>query len=194
MESCQRDMICLLEEIQMQHLKKVRELDIFERTSAYLEGFFGKGVVSGEEKTLDVIVERARLIVNLPLDFDLSFSSKHEATTRAAAGSSDMSGASSRPVTNQDGYLTDVGKCQLMTGAVKCNPVDVTFHGEIVKARATTHELASLLQWTSWTSDWIYSKTHWRLELRFLADYRNLWFLALLAFFLFKGLRYKFAG
>ena len=57
----------LLENIQTQHLKKVRELDIFERVGARLGGLFGQGVVSGEEKSLENLVDWAKLLFRCPL-------------------------------------------------------------------------------------------------------------------------------
>jgi len=191
--SCQVDMRNLLEDIQMQHLKKVRELDIFERVGARLEGLFGQGVVSGEEKTLENLVDRAKLIVRLPIDYEIVSSA------RQSVSETKLSSDKLDPTRSEDGSLSEEGREQIMNGAAKCNPANISYVGDKMRARAGSHEIHFLVQATIWLSDWLnmklgligkdqkYARQVFRINLRFLADYRNI--LWIIAFILYKIMR-----
>jgi hypothetical protein len=181
LSSCQSDMRSLLEEIHSQHTKKVQELDIFQAIGAKLEGLFGVGVVSGEEKALEGLEDRARLIVHLPIDFDF--------IPGTSSGSSSTEPPDSKlPSRNKEGLLSGVGQQQLMTGQAKCNPVDVSFVGDKLRGRIGSHEISLFVDLTIWASDWANeklgldkkSKGSFRVNVRFLADYRNILFLIVL--------------
>lgn len=191
LSSCQSDMINLLEEIQMQHLKKVGELDIFDRMVSSMEGVFGRGVVSGEEKTLETLLERARLIASLPLDFEIrsgarpSRSSGETVTAREKA-----------PARGSDGLLTDEGRAQLVAGAARCRPEDVQYLGDRMRGRPGTYEVPLFVELSIASSDWLNKKfglggagkgaSGLRFNLRFFADYRNLLFVSLVVFVFYK--------
>jgi hypothetical protein len=55
----------------MHHVKKVQELDTFDWLMGKVEGLFGAGVVSGEEKTLVALMEQANIITRLTFDFTI---------------------------------------------------------------------------------------------------------------------------
>lgn len=180
------DVRILLEEIYMQHTKKVHDLDIFERVGAKLEGLFGQGVVSGEEKVLHEIMERAKVIARLPVDYQLS--------TRVARSINSDNTLSKVKVAmrNKDGTLTSHGRALIMNGAVKCNPADIEYIGDRMKARVGSHEIPFLVDVAVSVSDRLNSmyglgkNIRMRINLRFLADYRNLLFITILLYTLFK--------
>jgi len=194
LSSCKNDMRGLLEEIYMQHMKKVRDLNVFERFFARCEGLFGKGVVLGEENELNDLVERAKLIVGLPIDFEI-------VPSGPATGTGAMTGREQLPIRAHDGVLTEVGRNNLIHGQSKCERSDVAYVGDKMRAQATSHEISILVQASIWLSDRLNEKfklpkknvseqdesTAWwekfRLNLRFLADYRNLLVMLFLIYF-----------
>jgi len=209
LESCKPHMHGLLEEIYMQHAKKVRELNVVERSFARLEGIFGKGVVSGEEKELTSLLERAKLIVKFPMDYEV-FPRGNRPTKGA---SSATSGDAGQPVRAQDGLLTDQGRVQIVRGIAKCNPADVSFDGDKMHAIVGTYEIAILVKLFLALSFYLNKKLGWmeeveadvggkktkttkegkvimgvrlRVNLRFLADYRNIIFLYFVQYIYFK--------
>jgi hypothetical protein len=186
--SCQPDMHSLLEEMYLQHLKKVRELGFLDKIAASIEGLVGKGIVSGEEKNLEGLVERAKLIVRLPLDYEIF-------PGGAPASSSKGKGTDEKvPLRTNEGYLTDSGRDQIIRGLAKCSPADVSYVGDKMRARAGSHEIALLVDLSIWLSDYLNQKLASvenmpkviRLNLRFLSDYRNLLFIGLTAYVFLK--------
>lgn len=190
LSSCQPDMRSVLEEIHMQHIKKVRELGVIEWFEARLEGLFGRGVVSGEEKALEGLEERAKLIVQLPIDYDIIPSAGSRPPAGEAASSGDKF-----PSRTQDGLLDEKGQQQIFAGAAKCNPADVAFRGDKMRSRVGSHEISFLVDFTVWLSDRVNRKLglrlgekkgKFRLSFRFLADYRNILFLWATFYFILK--------
>lgn len=182
----------LLEEIDMQHMKKVRELDTLDWLVGKVEGLFGKGVVSGEEKTLETLMERAKLIANLPIDYDiLPRKGTSVSTKNSEQQTSDKAKLATR---TKDGDLSAYGREQLLLGAVKCNPAEVPYCGDRMRARVGSHEVSLLVDLTIWVSDALneklgFSKNNdgiFRINLRFFADYRNALFIVITAYLLFK--------
>ena len=70
LSSCVQDMHNVLEEIYLQHQKKVRELDIFDRFAQRIEGLLGQGT-KGDEHALEKLLAQARVIVSLPVDYEV---------------------------------------------------------------------------------------------------------------------------
>lgn len=195
LESCQPDMRSLLEEIYMQHIKKVRDLGIMEWFEARLEGVFGRGVVSGQEKALEGLEERAKLIVQLPIDYDIIPSDGARPSGGDAASMGDKV-----PSRTQDGLLDEKGQQQIFAGATKCSPADVAYRGDRMRSRVGSHEISFLVDVTVWLSNRVNKKLglelgdngekkgkqKFRFSFRFLADYRNILFLWAAAYFILK--------
>jgi len=189
LESCQSDMHGLLEEIYMQHMKKVRDLDVVGRMAASLEGLFGTGVVSGEEKELTTLVERAKLIVRLPVDYEVIPGSG--TTTQSGRAGAQPAGLEKQHVRAKDGKLTPHGIESILRGETKCRPADVSYQGDNMRAGVGSHEIPLLVTFTIWLSDYlntklglaagdqeaVWWKRNLRVNVRFLADYRHLLFL-----------------
>jgi hypothetical protein len=190
LSSLKADVQSLLEEIDMQHFKKVRELDTLDWLVGKVEGLFGKGVVSGEEKTLETLMERAKLIARLPIDYDIL----PRKGTSTSIKSKEASDKANLPTHTKDGELSEYGREQLILGAVKCSPGDVPYYGDRMRARIGSHEIPLLVDLTIWASDALNEKFgftkntdgNFRVNLRFFADYRNSMFVVITTYLLFK--------
>jgi hypothetical protein len=175
--SCQADMHSLLEEVHMQHLKKVRDLDVIDRLGAWFEGIFGMGVIQGEEKELHDLVTCAKGIVGFPSTYQV-----FPKGVQAAAAERDTTTASDRafPMRTPDGQLTEQAREQIVKGEAKCDPADVSFVGDKMYGSVRPHEVGWLVVAFVYLSDAVNEKLGWdastlvRINLRFLADYRNL--------------------
>lgn len=197
--SCQPDMQGLLEEVYMQHVKRVKELGALDKFAAFLEGFCGQGVVSGEEKAIHFLVERAKVIVGLPINFEIL-----SGNVMRDKGSKSDAANTTAALRTREGLLTEKGRQQLLSGRYKCSPTEVSYVGDKMNARNNSHEIAFLVPLTINLSNWANKKfgfiredgrasgpskdangfvqrlkekdvdTHFRFNLRFLADYRNL--------------------
>jgi hypothetical protein len=202
--SCQNDMHTLLEEIHSQHQKKVGELDFFDRWAAFLEGFFGQGVVSGEEKELSALVKQAKVIVAFPVSYEVI--PKNGASS---ADSLPRGGGDTLSLRTDYGFLSDAGRKRIIDGAEKCNPLDIVDIVDKMMGRPQSHEVAFLVPVLIRLSGYLNTRlglvtesqqvqylgaggTHsasaflsgvlaagvsrkvfFRINLRFLADYRN---------------------
>lgn len=196
--SCQDDMQNLLEEIYMQHMKKVDSMDIIDRTIANIEGFFGGGVRAGEEKELRLVISQAKAIVGFPADFEII--PKSRATSDAANNGPDSDTTADRA---PNGYFSQKGIDRISTGAVKCSPLEIGYVGDRMLSRPRTFEFAFMIPSLVRFSDALNTKfgINPRLEdgiddynsiiprrfnLRFLADQRNLVFLTIVSWLLKK--------
>jgi hypothetical protein len=191
LSSLKADMQSLLEEVDMQYMKKVRELDTFDWLLGKVEGLFGVGAVSREEKTLEILVDRAKVIVCLPVDFDFVTRKGHVAPTNMLERAT--LGKSNPPTRTKQGELTDFARKQLVLGAIRLKPDDVTFIGDHTRTYVKNHEIPLLVDLMIWASDalnrrfGISSHQHeFRVNLRFFADYRNVIFAIATAYILFK--------
>lgn len=194
--SCRDDMHNLLEEMYMQHLKKVRDLDIFDRTAARFEGLFGSGVVQGEENELHAIVDRAKIIVGFPRDYEVVPSGRNVSGMDSQAGKFDDAGADR----TSEGFLSDRGRQRLLEGTDKCSQLEILDLGDKMTGRPQSHEIAFLVPMLIRASNFLNMKlglvkhdqgrangvglSRWllsRVNLRFLADYRNIVFICLVS-------------
>lgn len=183
--SCQDDMHNLLEEIYLQHLKKVDSLDFLDRAVAKLESYFGGGAYAGDEKELAKLSEKAKAIVGFPAGYEVM------PTLRAGFAETQANDVVDSSVDRTTGgLLTEAGRQRLIEGAVKCNPADVDYFGDKMLGRPQTHEISFLVPLLVKTSKLINSKLGLQVEggayyhsgsilpkrfnLRFLADYRNI--------------------
>jgi hypothetical protein len=186
----------LLEEMYMQHLKKVRDLDIFDRTAARFEGLFGSGVVQGEENELHAIVDRAKIIVGFPRDYEVVPSGRNVSGMDSQAGKFDDAGADR----TSEGFLSDRGRQRLLEGTDKCSQLEILDLGDKMTGRPQSHEIAFLVPMLIRASNFLNMKlglvkhdqgrangvglSRWllsRVNLRFLADYRNIVFICLVS-------------
>lgn len=192
LSSLKADMQSLLEEIDMQHMKKVRELDTLDWLVGKLEGMLSGGVASGKEKIFETLQERAKLIAQLPVDYDIL--PRKGASTITKRTDPETSCEENLPTRTKDGELSEYGREQLLLGALKFNPVDVLYCGDRMRARVGSHEISLLVDLTVWTSDALneilglskIADGSFRVNLRFFADYRNSMFVAVMAYLLLK--------
>lgn len=205
LSSYRNDMQSLLEEINTQHNKKVRELSVFDRMVGWIEGWFGAGVVSGEEKILDSLIERAKLIADLPLDYEFLPSSSSK---KGPNGAQSMNSTAETMLRNPDGTLTDYGRQQILNGQYICSG-DFILRGDPMKAKVSSYEISFLVTTTVFISKYINDQLkmrygqkngstsdvdddvfrniilRFRINLRFLADYRNLFLMFIFMFLIF---------
>lgn len=181
LSALRHDMQSLLEEVQAQYQKTVREMDGISRLMAKVEGYFGQGVVSREEKALENLTKAARTIAELPLDWSI-------ASPKASLLGSDIPCVNpldyNNPERQKTGELTFRGRQQLLRGLVKSNPAITPHQRDRMRMRVMTYEIAMLVSLTVWISDIVNERFgfpvksglygSFRVNLRFLADYRNL--------------------
>jgi hypothetical protein len=195
LSSCQDDMHNLLEEICLQHLKKVEALDFIDRGIAWVEGLFGQGAYTGEEKELHSLVAMAKVIVGFGADYAVMQSSKPRSTE--AQGTTTDAGFTDRA---DNGLFSDQGRERLIYGVSKCDGQDVGYIGDRMLSRPQTHEIAWLVPLLVKFSHFLNSRLGIqynvgegvdkpdsllpkRFNFRFLADYRNLVFIFILSWF-----------
>ena len=210
----------LLEEIYSQYMKKVYERDFFDRMEARIESLFGfVQTTSSEERSIQMLVEKARVIASLPADYEIVPDQSALPLSRGNNGEGEQLER------DQYGLLTERGRTQLLAGEATCSPSDVVYFGDSMRSRPKSHEIAMLIPWTIHASDWLNmkiglgdqhknrfvaksfedpdesvlndllkedeaSRKHWfRVNLRFLADYRNVIPISVLVWFLWSKLR-----
>jgi hypothetical protein len=179
--SCQSDMRCLLEEVYTQHLKRTREVDMFDKFASYVESFFVSGpVFHKDERMLERLLESARVIVQFPLEDPIvrSHGVKSGTETSAAASTAEPSDL-------------DAMRRQ---GIMKGDALQVAYQGDPMLARPRSYEIAVLVHLVIWLSQKLNAKFGLdqptkpsflpRINLRFLADYRNLLFIAVMIWLL----------
>jgi hypothetical protein len=199
--SCQADFRSLLEEIYSHYQKRARERGIVEKMAACIENFFlsrGFGAASfeSEERMIKRLVDDARLIGQFPIEDQIVGSFVSSEKENGFSKTNEYAFTDS-PLRNEEGMLTAQGSKLAMTGAIKCDPLDVHFRGDPMLARPGSYEIVALVELTVWISQEINqrlglkarpSKSHHflgfdRINLRFFADYRNLLFIAVLTYF-----------
>lgn len=202
LESCQSDMQNLLEEIYLQHLKRINEMDFIDRSIAYIEGFFGGGAYAGEEKELQLLNHQAKSIVGFPSDFEVLSSLSNLNNDSQGLASSNETGIDR----TSNGFFSQTGVEKFSTGVAKCNPLELGYVGDRMLSRPRSHEIGFLIPILVKISVWLNSSLGLqtfkdvgvdnnssliprRFNLRFLADYRNLVFMSFcyMCFKLIKG-------
>ena len=200
------DMHNLLEEVFSTHMKTMRELDFLDRIAAYL----GVGdVTASEEKELKALVTKAKVIVDLPVDYEVIPAERKQAASKTQVEKDDR-----RPERQSHGFLTEHGKEQLLNGSARCTPLDVVSVGDQLHSRVKSYEIPQLVPLTIKASDWMNlklglvsehskdanetdgegsllrklekqteeSKKYWFIvNLRFLADYRTMLWICFLS-------------
>ena len=169
-----------MEEIQAQHVKKILSRNFFERVEARMENFFGMVVKSSEERAVEGLVDRAKVIVGWPDD------KKIVLLGPVSRGSVDRGDATvvdnPRPLRLKSGELTEEGCQQLMNGTFVMDPDDVVYRDDAMRYRPKTTEIVAAVGFVNWLSDRINAKlgldekSTIRVNFRYmgLADYRVL--------------------
>lgn len=210
----------LLEEIYSQYMKKVYERDFFDRMEARIESLFGFAkTTSSEERSIQMLVEKARVIASLPADYKIVPDQSLRPLSRGNSGEGEQLER------DQYGLLTDRGRTQLLAGEATCSPNDIVYFGDSMRSRPKSHEIAILIPWTIYASDWLNMKLglgdqhknhlvaksledpddsvlnellkedeasrkqRYRVNLRFLSDYRNVILISVLVWFFWSKLR-----
>lgn len=185
--SCQNDMQNLLEEIYLQHMKKVENMDVIDRSIAFIEGFFGGGAYAGEEKELQTLIDQSKAIVGFPENMDV-IPLKSRLTNENQTLLSDTDLGVDRA---SNGFFSETGIAKISTGSSKCNPLEIGYVGDRMLSRPRSHEIAFLIPILVKASVFINSQLGIqvgkddgfiygesliprRFNFRFLADYRNL--------------------
>ena len=158
LSSCQSDMKALLEEIFMEQMKK-KDMGMIGSYGAWFHT-----TVSGENKEASTVLESAKIIVQLPMDY------APQPSPQAAA--IPVKDTENRLLRN--GKLTDDGYQKILTGTSKLDAGDVSFVGDQSSARLGSHELQILVEATALLSAELKKRFGRQVELRVLADYRNL--------------------
>ena len=152
LSSCYQDMHNLLEEIFLQHRKRVNEEGMFEKFEAMIERLGG---VRGDEHALDKVLGHAKNIANLPSDYNVLPGEKKGGRGHGASliGSNRFDEA--KPERVDGGFLTEAGRQQIMMGTRKCSAIDVFPLGDTLYARTKSYELPFLVFWTVQASEWL---------------------------------------
>ena len=195
--SLQTDMRNFLEEVEMQHRKTVSERGFLDRLEAKIEGtlsYFGLVEGStGEERKIHQLLEKARLIAKLPLDYQIMAPEGDVNTPNSNIGYN----SNQTQAVNVNGVLTEHGKIQLITGAITCKPSDLSYRTDTLHGSVQSHEVGWLVPLTIRASEYLNSrmglegtKLALRINLRILADYRNLLVLAVTLWLWLRLLRF----
>jgi hypothetical protein len=190
--SCQPDVRGLLEEVYMHHQKKIGELGYIDLLAGKIESVFGRGVVAVEEKIVESLAERAKLIVQLPIDYIFL-----PVTSDAAKGAN--SSRDTAFARDASGHLTAAGRERLLRGEIRCVPASVEYVGDKMRSAVQVHEISILVKFFTGASDAInlklgitdekatpLNRIGFRFNLRFLADYRSLGFTLVVAYLFAK--------
>ena len=120
---------------------------------------------------LEPLLEKSRLLVGKDLVIDVK--------VRKTAKKAKETG----PQRNRDGTLTEQGREELRTGLKGCGADDVRYGGDTMRMRPQSHEITALVLVLVWLSETLNARLGFtekslvRINLRFLADYRNLFVL-----------------
>lgn len=172
LSSVDADMKSLFEEIGIQYFKK-RELDWFDRFLQRFDALAGQVNSAAGEKKLSNLMERAKLIAGLPAEYDLL---PHNSPSK-----SNLTAGSEFAERDDKGILTARGHEQVTRGESKFSNVLLPCVGDTMRRDVNAREIAILVELTIWASDRLNDllgldkdgKT-FRINLRFLADYRKL--------------------
>ena len=230
---CFSDSQALVEEIYFQQRKRIREMDIFDHIVDKVEGFFGWGIVQGNEHAMKKIVLHLQNLMELPDDSALiprasstvtvnpKSELSHKKSNKQSGDMNDIPGFLDR---SADGHLTQIGREQLYSGMYKCSSLEMAEHimhknampRAFVMDRVKSYEIPILVHFCHSSSAWLNRKLclnendaakgrfmetlfyilSWvanentlrslRVDLRFMADYRNLIWIGMISSFIWK--------
>jgi hypothetical protein len=196
--SLQKDMRNLLEEVEMQYRKTVSERGFLDRMEAKIEGtlsYFGLVEGStGEERKIQQLLEKARLIAKLPPDYQIMAPEGDVNTQNSNSGYN----SNQTQAVKVNGILTEHGKLQVISGAITCKPSDLSYSTDSLHGSVQSHEVSWLVPLTIRASEYLNSrmglegtKLSLRINLRILADYRNLLVLVVTLWLWLRLLRFS---
>jgi hypothetical protein len=187
LSSLQDDVKSLLEEIYLEQQQNAKKVNAFER---WIDNTIGAGLQHKEEKDLHVLTEKAKIIFGFPPNFEVSLRQKSEAREAMAAKNGETR--------TSEGFYSEAGLLRVTKGDVKCKPEEVVYVGDRMNARPQSYEINFLvpllinlsvglnnrlgLQNNPKPNKFVLVPT--RLNLRFLADVRNLVFVVLFLWWL----------
>jgi len=227
LSSCQGDAIILLEEIFMQHRKRLSEMDIIDRWGEKIDILFSGNAVMNEEAAMNKLAAQIQYLVDLPLDYKILPEETRKTSwfrVLRVFGRDDANDQpksfdnswSTTPERGPDGKITDRGRKQIAVGLRKCNPLDVHYIGDPMLSRVKSYEIGALVDLTVGLSNYLntklglvpeadsavseegddmdvrqklflemqrYKNTIFRINLRFLADPRNVILLSIIFWF-----------
>jgi hypothetical protein len=154
LEMLQQDMHALLEEIVLQHRKTVGEQDFFERIGSRIQGAFLSEGSKAEEKIIDTVVRRAKEIVHFPRNYEV-FPNGKGGDSSSWNGSAQGSDNLFSPEREKNGFISDNGRSQLLEGSRICKAMDIAFIGDPMYSRVKDYEMAVLVKFTIFLSDWL---------------------------------------
>ena len=132
LEMLQKDMHALLEEIVLQHRKTVNEQDFFEQFFARIQRWILKEGVQAEEQTILNIIQKAKIIVKFPRNYEV-FPNGNDVASCArgnALAPQSMDSSIFAPEREESGFISTKGRYQILEGSKICNAMDVTFIGD----------------------------------------------------------------
>lgn len=158
LKSLQDDMMALIEEIQTQHMKKIKNRDWVTRLEARIDGLFGGAVVSGEEKAVQGMSERAKVIVGWPMEKEIGLLSPVASVTLSSGTNLTSSANVACQLVTKSGTLTGQGRQKLLNGQFVVEPDQLRYRGDMMRARPKTTELSFMVELLNFISDFINEK------------------------------------
>jgi len=208
LHDCQNDVRALLEEIYFQHFKNIREMNFLDRLDDKIEGLTGTGGSKHERHIIEIVKDQACSMVGL-IGYQYTANNKQQALLQGSQKSIQrLPEVAANGVT-----LTEKGRREILSGKKTFVPQDVKYIGDPMKARVRSYEISFLVDWCVLASNWLNftcglvadpvvhkcsspptlldliddsekrRKAWFRFNLRFLADIRNLIFLAVVVLF-----------
>lgn len=185
--SCQDDMNILLEEVYLQHMKKVEISDLGDRISSFF-GISVPGTLVEEENQLQRLILKAKTVVGFPPDYEVAAQYNRSRIAESQARNID---AATR---TKEGSLSSNGVQRILGGSFKCNTNEMDYYGDKMYARPQSHEIPVLVPILINASEALNARlgvdikgrlddsetssivrfVPRRINLRFLADYRNI--------------------
>ncbi|KAG7364648.1 hypothetical protein IV203_037850 [Nitzschia inconspicua] len=188
LSSLQDDMQNLLEEIHLQQSKNAEKVNFFDKM---IDKAFGTGTQNKEQKDLENLTEKAKVIFGFPSTFVV-------APLKGKLDRNNKDSAQEGHIRTEKGYYTENGLRRAAIGEIKCRPDEIPYIGNRMNAKPQTYEIAFLIQPLLNLSIKLNQHLglassgkpnsnrymHGPIDLRFLADYRNLMCTILFLYFL----------
>eukprot|EP00816_Leptocylindrus_hargravesii_P005450 CAMPEP_0196820212 /NCGR_PEP_ID=MMETSP1362-20130617/74279_1 /TAXON_ID=163516 /ORGANISM="Leptocylindrus danicus, Strain CCMP1856" /LENGTH=517 /DNA_ID=CAMNT_0042199001 /DNA_START=26 /DNA_END=1577 /DNA_ORIENTATION=- len=154
LNDCASDVNLLLEEIHMQHQKKINDFDVIERFEDFLEGFFLNGGSKKTNQHLKKLVSEAKRIFDLPADYTVMPVSFAATRSRRVETEKDRQ---DRAIST--GLLTETGREQVLAGAILGNPLEISALGDPLSSRVVgSYEIPALVDLSIRASNWLNQK------------------------------------
>lgn len=182
LSSLQEDVKTLLEEIHLQQQKNAEKVNVLDK---WIDNAFGTGTQHNEQKDLKVLTDMAKRIFGLPQDYEVSLKDKSQVIEAQTT--------SVEETRTSEGFYSGSGLRHVTVGDIKCKPEEVVYVGDEMNARPQSYEISFLVRLLIDLSIHLNNRfglennlkpnnnlfVPHRFNLRFLADIRNLGFVAL---------------